>query len=56
MGNVVLSISKIIFPSAKYLKTINMYLKALRYYLNNIEWAELGIFTQWNVLIPIFVV
>lgn len=55
MGNVVRSISKIIFQSDKYWKSIDINLKALKYYLNNTEWAEPGIFTQWNVLIPIFV-
>lgn len=42
MGNVVLSISKIIFPSAKYLKTINMYLKAFEILLKQYWMGRTG--------------
>lgn len=46
MGNGVLSISKIIFQSENF----KYVLKSFEINVKNIEYAELGIFTQWNVL------
>lgn len=41
---------RLFFNQKNIRKTKNMYLKILKYNLNNIQYTDLGIFTQWNVL------
>lgn len=48
MGNVVLFISKIIFNQETMRKNYKYVFRSLKF--KDIQYTELGIFTQWNVL------